>query len=155
MPRVKRDPNAPVFEFKINPEKKLAERTVKSYKKHLQDITDWSVFENERDSSVPIIKTRADLLAHTKSVIGLINEHTDKRLTKCGFYSAIFYILGRQDLDKDITTLPYIYAFREVYYSDTYKEKLRAEGKLPNLNTSTATPEADGTVENNSRVPKV
>ena len=133
MPRVKRDPNAPVFEFKINPEKKLAERTVKSYKKHLQDITDWSVFENERDSSVPIIKTRADLLAHTKSVIGLINEHTEKRLTKCGFYSAIFYILGRQDLDKDITTLPYIYAFREVYYTEEYKTKLRAEGKLPPL----------------------
>jgi hypothetical protein len=133
MPRVKRNPELPLFDFKTNPDKKVSERTVKSYKKHLQDITDWSVFENERDSSVPIIKTRADLLAHPKSVIGLINEHTEKRLTKCGFYSAIFYILGRQDLDKDITTLPYVYAFREVYYSDTYKAKLRAEGKLPPL----------------------
>lgn len=136
MPRVKQIKPEQVFDFQINQTKSLAERTLKSYKKELQNITNLSVEEHKINVLSPIIKNKDDLLAYPGYVISLINKMTDKRLTKCAAYSAIFYMVGRRDLDQDITTLPYVIAFREQYYTEEYKKKLREEGKLPSLEDS-------------------
>lgn len=124
MPRGRKNPNADVFDFVLNPEKELAVRTLSNYKASLNHITEYSVFENERDTTKPIIKTKADLLSHTAHVLFLIKEHIEKRLTKSATLAAIFYVIGRQG-----ETHPYVTEFRSLYYTPSYvasqAEKLR------------------------------
>jgi hypothetical protein len=126
MPRPRKNPDAPTFDFKTNPEKELAKTTLSNYKNVLNRLTEYSVFEHERDASKPIIKTKEDLLTNTKYVLQLINDRVGKRLTKTTTLASIFYIIGRQDDEKH----PYVQAFRSLYYTDTYKMKLQEEGKI-------------------------
>ena len=130
MPRVKRDPQIPVFDFQTNPEKTLAATTLQSYKKHLNKITELSYLAHTHDAKNPIINNKSDLLDNAEYVVGLIKNYTEKRLVLCGIYSSVFYSLGRQNLDEDNRAAPYVSAFQKNYYTDTYKQKLIGEGKL-------------------------
>lgn len=125
MPRGRKNPNAVVFDFVLNPEKELAVRTLSNYKRSLNHITDVSVFEHERDESKPIIKTKADLLAHTDHVLFLLNEHLAERLTKSATLAAIFYAIGRQG-----ETHPYVTEFRRLYYTPSYVASQAEKAKL-------------------------
>ena len=120
------------FAFQINPEKQLSTNTVRAYRGKLNQITKLSLFEHSRDAAKPVIKTRDDLLNYSDHVVALLQDHIapDKRLILCAMYSAIFYAIGRQDFDQDSRGKIYANEFRKAYYSDEYKEKLRAEGKL-------------------------
>jgi hypothetical protein len=126
MPRTKKNPDAPVFDFKINSDKELAKTTLNNYKNALNHLTEYSAHENAKDASKPVVKTKEDLLNNTKYVLDLINTHVNKRLTKTTTLASIFYIIGRQDDEKH----PYVQAFRSLYYTENYKMKLQEEGKL-------------------------
>lgn len=126
MPRPRKNPSAPTFDFVVNPEKTLAKTTLSNYKNALNRLTQTSVFEHERDEKKPIIKTKEDLLTHTDHVLFLIKEHIEARLTKTTTLASIFYIIGRQEDEKH----PYVQAFRSLYYTDKYKLKLALEGRL-------------------------
>lgn len=128
--RVKRDPNIPLFEFVENPDKKLAASTLKNYKKYLNNITELSYLGHQQDERVPLITKRKDIYDNPKMVVKLIKAHTDNRRVLCGYYSAIFYSLGRQDLEKDTTILPIVQEFRKTYYNETYQAKLKEQGEL-------------------------
>ena len=125
MPRPKKNPDATVFEFALNPEKELAKSTLSNYKSALNHLTASSVFEHERDPTKPVIKSKADLLAHTDHVLFLIKEHIEKRLSQSAALAAIFYSIGRQD-----ETHPYVTEFRSLYYTDKYKASQAEKAKL-------------------------
>ena len=126
MPRAKKNPDAPTFDFVMNPQKELAKTTLNNYKNALNHLTEFSVFEHERDEKKAVIKTKSDLETHVDYVISLIKEHIEPRLTKTTTLAAIFYIIGRQQDEKH----PYVQMFRSLYYTDSYKKKLVEEGKL-------------------------
>jgi hypothetical protein len=125
MPRPKKNPNAVVFEFALNPEKTLATSTLSNYKGALNRLAEFSAFENERDKTKPLIKTKADLLNHPEHTIALIKEHISARLTKSATLAAIFYSIGRQDENH-----PYVKEFRTLYYTDKYPQKKEGDVKL-------------------------
>lgn len=125
MPRTKKNPDAPTFDFKINPEKELAKTTLSNYKNNLNRLTEYSVLEHEKDASKPVIKTKEDLLAHTDHILFLIKEHISARLTKTSTLASIFYITGRMAEDH-----PYVKLFRDLYYTETYKKSLEEKAKL-------------------------
>jgi hypothetical protein len=120
MPRRKTDPV--VFDFQINPEKTLSERTLADYKKRLDKITALSVEKNKENKKNPIIKNKDDLLAHSDYVVSLIKQMSDKRLALCAFYSSVFYSTGRQDYESDARGKIYYEEFRQVYYTESYKK---------------------------------
>ena len=124
MPRVKRDPQIPVFDFQKNPDKELAATTLQSYKKHLNKITELSYAAHTQDAKNPIINNKSDLLDNAEYVVGLIKNYTEKRLVLCGIYSSVFYSLGRQNLDEDNRAAPYVSAFQKNYYTPDYLKKL-------------------------------
>ena len=126
MPRTKKNPNAQTFEFALNPQKELAKTTLNNYKNALNHLTEASVTEHERDGKNPIIKTKADLETNVGYVLNLLKEHVAARLAKTTTLAAIFYIIGRQDDEKH----PYVQEFRKLYYTPTYQQKLREEGKI-------------------------
>ena len=131
MPRVKRDPQIPVFDFQSNPEKTLAATTLQGYKKHLNKITELSYSAHQNDNKNPIINNKSDLLDNAEYVVGLIKTHTEKRLVLCGIYSAIFYSIGRQNLDDDTRAKPYVSAFQKSYYTPEYLKKLEEQKNKP------------------------
>lgn len=124
MPRRKIDPSVPVFDFQLNPEKELAARTLDNYKNYLNRISELSYVAHQSNPSIKIIKDKADLLANAHQVVKLIKEFTDKRITLCGLYSAIFYALGHQDYQKDSRGKHYLDEFRKVYYDKDYQDYL-------------------------------
>jgi hypothetical protein len=125
MPRHKKNPDAVVFDFVENPDKTLAKTTLSNYKGALNRLTEFSVLENEKDKTKPIIKTKSDLSANPEHVLFLIKEHISQRLTKSATLAAIFYIIGRQE-----ETHPYVTLFRDLYYTETYKKSLEEKAKL-------------------------
>lgn len=128
MPRRKIDPSTPVFEFETNPDKELAPRTLDNYKNYLNRIAELSYKAHQTDKS-PVIKNKTDLLQHPSLVVKLIKAHTDKRITLCGLYSAIFYALGHQDYQKDSRGKLYLDEFRKVYYDENYMKILETAKK--------------------------
>lgn len=130
MPRVKRNPEVPLFNFETNPEKTLAASTVASYKKHLNKITELSYSANKENDKNPVVANKTDLMNHPEYVLGLVKGLTDNRLQLCGIYSAIFYSIGRQELDKDNRAEPYVKAFQSQYYTAAYQQKLIDQAKV-------------------------
>jgi hypothetical protein len=129
MPRVKKNPEIPLFDFQTNPEKTLAASTIQSYKKHLNKITELTYLAHQSDSSKPIISTKSDLLNNAEYVSKVIQDQTDKRLVLCGIYSAVFYSLGRQNLDADPRSKPYVSNFQKSYYTPEYLKKIEEKKK--------------------------
>lgn len=126
MPRPRKNPDAPTFDFKMNPEKELAKTTLNNYKNVLNRLAEYSGIEHELDASKPIIKTKEDLLSYPNYVLALINKYIDKRLTKTTTLASIFYIIGRQDDEKH----PYVAEFRRLYYTPDYLQKRREAGDV-------------------------
>lgn len=120
MPKRKTDPV--VFDFQLNPEKTLSERTLADYKKRLDKITALSVEKHKEDKKNPIIKNKEDLLAHSEYVVRLIKQISEKRLALCAAYSSVFYSTGRQDYEADARGKIYYEEFRHVYYTESYKK---------------------------------
>lgn len=123
MPRPKKNPNAVTFDFALNPQKEIAKTTLSNYKNALNKLAQKAADAHALDSSKPLIKTKDDLLNNTAAVLDLLKD--DARLTKSTAMASIFYIIGRQD-EKH----PYVQAFRQTYYTESYRKKLEAEGKL-------------------------
>lgn len=121
MPRSKKNPNTPVFDFQLNPEKEgLAKTTVAIYKNRLNQIAELSALDGKDP-----IKNKADILADPSRVVEIIHAASDDRKKRAAFFAAIFYAIGRQDLDKDPTALPLVRAFQKNYYTeDAYKKKM-------------------------------
>lgn len=124
MPRVKKDPSIPLFDFMKNPDKDLKPTTLQGYKKHLNKITELTYLAHLNDASKPIISNKSDLMNNADYVVKVIQEHTDKRLVLCGLYSAVFYSIGRQNLDEDERAKPYVSGFQKSYYTPEYLKKL-------------------------------
>jgi hypothetical protein len=114
MPRPKKNPNAVVFDFALNPTKDLAKTTLTNYKGALNRLAEFSAL----DPTKPLIKTKADLLAHPDYVLSLLKENISARLAKSATLAAIFYITGRQE-----ETHPYVKEFRSLYYTEKYPQK--------------------------------
>lgn len=111
------------FDFQMNPEKTVSDRTLTDYQKRLQKITLASAEKHKESNTNPIIKTKDDLLNHSEYVVHLIQQLSDKRLALCAFYSAVFYAIGRQNYDEDTRGKIYLIEFRKVYYTDKYPPK--------------------------------
>ena len=125
MPRSKKNPDAPSFDFKTNPDKTLASTTLSNYKNALNRLTEYSTLEHGKDASKPVLKTKDDLLTHTKYVLELLNTHVPKRLTKTTTLASIFYIIGRQEDQHH----PYVAEFRRLYYTPDYLARRREAGE--------------------------
>lgn len=124
MPRVKKDPNTPVFDFKINPEKEnLAKTTISVYKNRLNQITELS----SKEEGKSVIRTKEDILADPKRVVDLIQGTTDDRKKRASYFASVFYAIGRQDLDKNPTAIPLVEAFQKNYYTPEYLKKKAEE----------------------------
>ena len=125
MPRTKKNPDAPVFDFVQNPEKTLATTTLSNYKNALNRLTEYSALEHAKDDKKPVIKTKDDLLKNTKYVLDLLQAHVPKRLTKTTTLAGIFYIIGRQE----DANHPYVAEFRRLYYTPDYLQRRREAGE--------------------------
>lgn len=122
--------SVPTFAFVPNPEKaSLAKSTVALYKGRLNKI---AALSSEEEGKKPVL-TAADLLAEPQRVVDLIHAHTDQRQKRAAFFAAIFYAIGRQDLDKNPTALPYVEAFRKNYYTEAYLKQRAAEAAVQPL----------------------
>ena len=116
MPRVKRDPSVPVFDFYLNPEKaSLSKTTVTMYKNRLNKIAALS-YEQKNDAP---ITSKADILKNPQRVVDLIHAFTPERAQRSVFFAAVFYAIGRQTEDN-----PLVKAFQSNYYAaDVLKKK--------------------------------
>lgn len=112
-----------LFDFQMNPEKTLSERTLADYKKRLDTIAALSATKHKEDKKNPLIKTKEDLLNHADYVVSLIQSASDKRLALCAFYSSVFYSVGRRDYEADPRGKIYLTEFRKVYYTEKYPKK--------------------------------
>jgi hypothetical protein len=124
MPRVSRDPDVPVFDFQLNPEKPdLATTTVGIYKNHLNKIAEVSYKESLTDKRKKPIVNSKQLLAKSSRVIDIINEQAkDNRAKKCAMFSAVFYAVGSKNLKRNKKMNAIVEAFRAVYNDDKYQE---------------------------------
>ena len=124
MPRGKKDSNLPVFDFQLNPEKEgLAKTTISIYKNRLNQITEMS----SKEEGKSVIKSKDDIMADPKRVVELIQSHTEDRKKRASYFAAVFYSIGRQDLDKNPTAIPLVEAFQKNYYTDAYLKKKAEE----------------------------
>jgi hypothetical protein len=123
MPRTPIDPTIPTFQFELNPEKsELSQNTLKMYKTYLNKITKVSYQESLRDKRKKPITSKKDLLSKNKEVVNIINSLTDSRQSKCGFYSAVFYAVGKKDLEKNPKYKYIVEEFRKIYNTPEYEE---------------------------------
>ena len=123
MPRIARNPDIPVFEFELNPEKELSESTLKIYKANLNKITAASYEQSQQDKRKKPLVKKADLLKNPSRLIAIINSiGKENRATKCALYSAVFYVVGKKNLKRNKKYNLIVDAFREVYNDDKYKE---------------------------------
>ena len=122
MPRVARDPNVPVFEFEMNPNKQLSDKTIQIYRNHLNKITEASYRESLTDKRKKIIKNKKDLLAKQARVVEIILKATESRQTRCGMFSAVFYAVGEKNLNRNKKMKNLVDEFRKIYYDEKYSE---------------------------------
>lgn len=128
MPRTKKDPSVPTFDFVINAEKgTLAKSTVSLYKSNLNLLTKLSAQKHAKDSDSPILKSKADLLAHPKLVVDLIESHTQERTKRSALFAAVFYSTGRQDLTTNPSAAALVTAFQKNYYRGAAAEEPKVE----------------------------
>lgn len=117
-----RDPDTPVFQFELNPEKELSATTLKIYRAGLNKITAASYEQSLKDKRKKPIMNKKDLLAKNTQVINIINGLSESRATKCALYSAVFYAVGTKNLKKNKKMNTIVEEFRKVYDDDKYKE---------------------------------
>lgn len=117
-----RDPDTPVFQFELNPEKELSATTLKIYRSSLNKITAASYQDSLKDKRKKPILNKKDLLTKNKQVVDIINGLTESRATKCALYSAVFYVVGTKNLKKNKKYSYIVEEFRKVYDDDKYKE---------------------------------
>lgn len=118
-----KDSNTPVFDFQLNPDKsELAASTLKLYRGNLNKITAASYEQSLKDKRKKPILNKKDLLTKHKQVVNLINSMTDSRASKCALYSAVFYAVGKKDLEKNKKMNYLVEEFRKIYYTDEYKK---------------------------------
>jgi hypothetical protein len=126
-----RDPNAPVFDFQLNPEKaELSATTLKIYRGNLNKIAAASYAKSLTDKRKKPIMNKKDLLTKHKQVVDIINEVGDSRASKCALYSAVFYAVGKKDLAKNKKMGNLVDEFHKIYYNDDYKEYLEKQKAL-------------------------
>ena len=117
MARPKKNPNAVLFTFIANPEKQIAKSTLANYKVALNKLA-----QKSSDEKKTLIQTKEDLLKHTDVVLELLKD--EDRFVKGTTMAAIFHVIGRQE-----ETHPYVTAFRQNYYTESYRKKLEEQGK--------------------------
>ena len=124
MPKSARDPDAPVFDFQLNPEKPdLAASSVAIYRGYLNKIAEVSYQQSLQDKRKKPILNKKDLLAKSGRVIDIINNlGGDSRPRKCAMFSAVFYAIGRKDLKKNKNMLKITEAFRAIYNDKNYQD---------------------------------
>jgi hypothetical protein len=128
MPRTKKDPSVPTFDFVINAEKgTLAKSTVSLYKSNLNLLTKLSAQRHAKDSDSPILKSKADLLAHPRLVVDLIESHTAERTKRSALFASVFYSTGRQDLTANPSAAALVTAFQKNYYRGAEQPKAEEE----------------------------
>lgn len=138
MPRVARDPNIPVFEFEVNPQKQLSEKTVQIYRNHLNRITEASYQQSLADKRKKVIKSKKDLVAKQSRVVDIILAASESRQTRCGMFSAVFYAVGEKNLNRNKKMKSFVEEFRKIYYDDKYLDYLKKKGE-----SDTAEPTAE------------
>lgn len=116
-----RDPDTPVFDFQLNPEKTLTASTLKIYRGSLNKITAASYEQSLKDKRKKPILNKKDLLAKNKQVVDIINSLTESRATKCALYSAVFYAVGTKNLTKNKKYSHIVDEFRKIYNDSTYE----------------------------------
>jgi len=94
-----------LFDFQINQEKPLAERTLANYRNALEKL------------ATKGIKSKEDILNNASKVVSLITELCDTKLQRNYMFAAIYYATGQQDYQKDPRGLPIYKAFQENYKS--------------------------------------
>lgn len=127
MPKVARDPTIPVFEFELNPDKQLSDKTISIYRNHLNKITEASYQQSLADKRKKVIKNKKDLVAKQARVVDIILNASESRQTRCGMFSAVFYVVGQKNLNRNKKMKSFVDEFHKVYYDDKYKEYLRAK----------------------------
>lgn len=118
------------FDFVERTDKTLSKTTLANYKAYLNKIYALSCVKHEEDSTKKVIANKEDLLNNTDYVNSLIKEISNDRLKICGIYSAIFYVLGKQDFTQDNRAEQYTTQFRKHYYTEAYQKQLAEQGKI-------------------------
>lgn len=132
-----KDPNTPVFDFKLNPDKsELSASTVKIYRTNLNRITAASYERSLTDKRKKPILTTKHLLAKGPLVVSIINSLTESRATKCALYSAVFYAIGRKNLTKNKKMAFLVSEFRKVYNDESYEAYKVKKQSEPSLDES-------------------
>lgn len=134
-----RDPSVPVFDFQPNPDKpELSASTLKVYRNNLNKITATSYDQSLKDKRKKPIVKKADLLKNPPRLIGIIDTLShDNRATKCAMYSAVFYAVGKKNLQRNKKYNQIVEAFRVAYNDDTYKE-YKAKKAMESVDESTS-----------------
>ena len=123
MPRIAKDPDVPLFQFELNPQKSdLSTTTVGIYKNYLNKITAKSYEITKTDKRKKPILNKKDLISKSKQVVDIINSLSDSRQIRCGYYSAVFYATGNKNLSKNKKMNYLTEEFRKIYYDDKYRE---------------------------------
>ena len=92
-----------LFDFKENPDKPLADRTLANYKNALEKLASKG------------IKNKEDILNNAQKVVSLIPELCTTQLQTNTMFAAIYYATGHQDYTADTRGLPIFKAFQENY----------------------------------------
>lgn len=101
-----RKPKELLFQFVENPDKPLADSTLKSYKRYLNHLAKEG------------FKNKDDLLNNSTKVVETIKRIGDTKLKRNYLYASIFYITGKIDFEKDPRGLPLYNGFQENYKSE-------------------------------------
>jgi len=103
------------FEFTENPEKSLSATTLRKYKNCLNSLSEQN------------INTKQDLLSNPQDVINKINTLASSKTEAMYFYSAVFYIIGREDFTK---SPPHASYYNEFNKYKTEGAKVVKDGKI-------------------------
>lgn len=126
MPKVKADPSVPVFEFEPNPDKPdLSATTLNIYKNCLNKITADSYKQSLADKRKKPLVNKKQLLAKGSRVVDIINRLAETRQAKCQMYSAVFYAIGKKNLNKNKKMSYLTDEFRKIYNTPEYEEYKR------------------------------
>lgn len=93
------------FEFVENPDKSLADSTLKSYKRHLNMLA--------REGFC----NREDLLNKSPEVVETIKRIGTSKVKRNFLYAAVFYSTGKMDFLEEPRGLPLFKGFQENYNS--------------------------------------
>lgn len=103
------------FQFTENPEKSLSATTIRKYKICLDKLSDVGFV------------TKQDLLQKPKDAVAQINSLASSKTDAMYFYSAVFYIIGREDFTK---SPPHAYYYNEFNKYKTEGAKVVKDGKI-------------------------